>query len=232
MKKLFFVFSIDYQLISHRKAVVEGAIKAGYDVTVVAQDTGYRSVIEQMGAKFIDLPINRVGTNLREEMKTFNFLRTLYKREQPDIVHHVSIKVVLWGGLAAKMAKVKNVVNAINGLGVFFANGKVDSLSKKIFMKIIKFSHNRKNVATIFQNNDDKAFFVDYGAIKSEQVRMIHGSGVDLDEFQYTPEPDQQPISIVFTSRMVKEKGVVELIEAAKQIEPDFKDKATLNYTD
>lgn len=227
MKKLFIVFSIDYQLISHRKAVVQAAIDAGYNVTVVAKDTGYRDVIESMDARFIDLPINRVGTNILEEIKTFRFLKNLYSQEKPDIVHHVSIKVVLWGGLAAKTAKVKNVVNAINGLGVFFANGKVDTLSKRVFMKIIKFSHNRGNVATIFQNNDDKTFFTDYGAIKPEQVRMIHGSGVDLDEFQYTPEPEYQPISIVFTSRMVKEKGVVELIEAAKQIEPEFKDKAT-----
>lgn len=225
MKKIFYVFSIDYQLISHRKAVVQAAIQKGYNVTVVAQDTGYRKEIESMGAKFIDLPINRVGTNILEELKTFFFLFKLYKNHKPDLVHHISIKVVLWGALAARLAKVKNVVNAVNGLGVFFSTGEVDSLVKKIFMQLIRFSNNRKKCITIFQNNEDKQFFLSNKALKESQIRIIRGSGVDLNEFKFSEPPLEFPLKIVFTSRMVKEKGVEDIINAAKLLKNKYFDK-------
>ena len=224
-KKIFYVFSIDYQLISHRKAVVEAAVKSGYDVTVVAQDTGYRKQIEALGASFIDLPINRVGTNIIEEAKTFLFLYKLYRKHKPEIVHHVSIKCVLWGGLAAKCAKVKGVVNAVNGLGVFFANGEVDSLVKKIFMFLIRFSNRRKNALTIFQNSEDKQFFISNKALAESQTRTIRGSGVDLNEFNYVEPPTTFPLKVVFTSRMVREKGVEDIIEAATILKSKYKDK-------
>lgn len=225
MAKLYYVFSIDYQLISHRRKLVETAVKLGYDVTVVAHDTGYKQKILDMGCKFVDLPINRVGTNVLEEMKTLRFLYNLYKKDKPDIVHHISVKVVLWGGLAARLAKVRGIVNAVNGLGVFFESGKVDSLIKRIFMRIIHFSNNRHNTVTIFQNDSDKAFFVDYGAIKESQCRYIKGSGVDLVEFPFTPMPESIPLKIIFTSRMVKEKGVMDIIEAAKILRQEYKGK-------
>ena len=224
-KKLFFVFSIDYQLISHRRRVVEAAIQNGYHVTVVAQDTGYRKEIESIGCDFIELPINRVGTNIFEELKTLRFLYKLYRKEKPQIVHHVSIKVSLWGGLAARLARVNGVVNAINGLGVFFESGELDSMVKKVFMRIIRFSNHRKNCVTIFQNNDDKGFFVNNHGIKPEQCRMISGSGVDLEEFAYSEVPADLPMKIVFTSRMVKEKGVLDIIEAAKILREKYYDK-------
>lgn len=132
MKKLFLVFSVDSALLSHRKDLAVAALKQGYEVTIVAKDTGHKSQIMQMGFKFVDLPINRVGTNIFEEFKTLYFLIRLYKKEKPDIVHHVDLKIVLWGGLAARLTKTRSVVNAVNGLGTFFADGNFDSLSKRI----------------------------------------------------------------------------------------------------
>lgn len=201
------------------------AVKEGYDVTVVAEDTGYRKEIENMGVRFIELPINRVGTNLMEEMKTLKFLYKLYKKEKPDIVHHVSMKVVLWGGLAAKFAKVPGVVNAINGLGVFFESGEVDSLVKRIFIELVRFAHKRKNVLTIFQNNEDSDFFVSRGVIKQEQTRRINGSGVNIEVFKETPIAKDFPLKMLFSSRMVEEKGVLDIIEAAKLLKPKYEGK-------
>lgn len=74
MKKLFLVFSVDSALLSHRKDLAVAALKQGYEVTIVAKDTGHKSQIMQMGFKFVDLPINRVGTNIFEEFKTLYFL--------------------------------------------------------------------------------------------------------------------------------------------------------------
>ena len=222
---IFYVFSIDYQLISHRKAIVQEAVNKGFKVTVVAADTGYRQEIENMGVRFIELPINRVGTNLIEELNTFKFLYKLYKKEKPDLVHHVSAKVVLWGGLAAKLTKVPRVVNAINGLGVFFQNGKIDSLTKRIFVRILNFSHRRDKVVTILQNKDDVEFFVSNNAIPREKIQMIDGSGIDLNDFQYTEEVVHSPLKLLFTSRMIREKGVMDVIEAAQLLKNTHKDK-------
>ncbi|MBQ0021429.1 MAG: glycosyltransferase family 4 protein [Bacteroidales bacterium] len=224
-KKIFFVFSIDYMLISHRRRLVEAVVAAGNDVTVVAQDTGYADTIREMGCQFVELPINRVGTNIREELKTFRFLKKLYKKEKPDIIHHVSLKVTLWGGLAAKMVGAKCVVNAINGLGVFFSTGKADTLVKKVLLKFVGFAHRHRNMVTIFQNSSDKALFVDSGAIRDDQCRYIKGSGVDLNDFAFTPEPEGEVLNVVFTSRMVKEKGVIDIVDAALMLKDKYAGK-------
>ncbi len=223
--KLFYVFSIDYQLISHRRDVVAAAVKNGYDVTVVAENTGFREEIEKMGVRFIDLPINRVGTNPIEELRTLRFLYKLYRNEKPDIVHHVSLKVTLWGGLAAKLTNVPRVVNAINGLGVLFENGEVDTIVKKVFMCLVKYSHRREKVLTIFQNNEDKDFFVTRKIMSQDQTRRINGSGVNLNIYQETPAKTDYPLKILFTSRMVEEKGVMDIIKAAKILQPEYEGK-------
>lgn len=220
--KLFYVFSIDYQLLSHRKEVVAAAIGRGYEVTVVAKDTGLRAEIEAMGVRFIDLPINRVGTRPWEELRTLVFLYRLYKKEMPDIVHHVSLKVVLWGGLAAKLAGVPAVVNAINGLGVFFESGETDSQTKRIVASIIAFSNKRQKCLTIFQNDEDRDFFVRKGMIKFEQTRRINGSGVNLNVFRHVCPQRSIPLKVLFLSRMIEEKGVFDIIEAAKILKPKY----------
>lgn len=223
--KIFYVFSIDYQLISHRRPIVEEAVRRGWDVTVVCKETGYRSAIENMGVRFIEAPINRVGTNPLEELRTLLYLYRLYKSEKPDLVHHVSTKVVLWGGLAAKMAGIPSVVNAINGLGTFFQNGKADSLTKKAILQIIRHSHRRKNIITILQNNDDKNFFTKHHAIPEEKIRIIQGSGVDLSEFPYTEEIPAKPLKLILTSRMLREKGILDVIRAAQILKEEYKGK-------
>lgn len=228
MKKLFLVFSVDSSLLSHRKDLAVAALKQGYEVTIVAKDTGHKSQIMQMGFKFVDLPINRVGTNIFEELKTLYFLIRLYKKEKPDIVHHVDLKIVLWGGLAARLTKTRSVVNAVNGLGTFFADGNFDSLSKRIFMRIIKFSHNRSNITTIFQNKDDKSIFIDRNILRETQTFMIKGSGIDLETYAKKDQPHNDPIKIVFAARIIQEKGILDLIDAAEILRPEYENKCQI----
>lgn len=121
MLKLFIVINVDCFFLSHRKEIAINALKNGYDVTIVSKDTGRRNEIESLGLRFVNLPMNRVGINIFEEIKTLVFLRRLYKRETPDIVHHVGLKTILWGTLAAKITKVDGIVNnrkALLELGV------------------------------------------------------------------------------------------------------------------
>lgn len=95
MVKLFIVLNEDCFLLTHRKELAIRAQEVGYDVTIVAKNTGQREKVETLGLKMVELPVNPTGKNPIEELKTFWFLYRLYKREKPDIVHHVGLKVIL-----------------------------------------------------------------------------------------------------------------------------------------
>ncbi len=224
MNKLFIVVNVDWFFLSHRKDVALAAQKAGWDVTIVTADTGKLKNIESLGLTVINLPMSRSGMNILQELGTLNFLRKLYKREKPDVVHHVGMKTILWGTLAAKFAKVNGVVNAISGLGGFFAEDN-KGLMARVMPKVLKFSHNRKNLLCIFQNDEDKGLYVKNGIIKPEQARYIKGSGVHLDEFCHTPEPTEGKIRVILTARMIVEKGVFILKEAAEKLRPKYGEK-------
>lgn len=223
-KKLFIVVNVDWFFLSHRKDVALAAKEAGWDVTIVTADTGKLKDIEALGLKVLNLPMSRSGMNIIEELKTLNWLRKLYKREKPDVVHHVGMKTILWGTLAAKFSKVHGVVNAISGLGGFFAEDNKGLLSK-ILPKVLKFSHNRKNLLCIFQNDDDWGLYVKHGIIVHEQGRFIKGSGVDLNQFCYTPEPEVGKIRVMLTARMIVEKGIFLLTEAAERLRKKYEGK-------
>ena len=233
-KKLFIIVNVDWFFLSHRKDVALAAQGAGWDVTIVTADTGKLKDIEATGLQAINLPMSRSGMNIIQELGTLNFLRKLYKREKPDVVHHVGMKIILWGTLAAKFTKVNGVVNAISGLGGFFAEEN-KGLMARVMPKVLKFSHDRKNLLCIFQNNEDKGLYVKNGIIKEEQARYIKGSGVNLNDFCYTPEPSSDSLRIqgykssklrvILTARMIVEKGVFILTEAAEKLRSKYEDK-------
>ena len=225
MKRLFIVVNVDWFFLSHRLPVALAAQKAGWDVTIVTADTGKLKDIEAAGLKTINLPMSRSGMNIKEELGTLNFLRKLYKQEKPDVVHHVGMKTILWGTLAAKFSHVRGVVNAVSGLGGFFAEDN-KSLLAKIMPMVLRFSHSRKNLLVIFQNQEDRAMYVKKGIIEDSQARFIKGSGVNLNEFCYTPEPIEGKVKIILTARMIVEKGIFLLTEAAERLRKAYEDKA------
>ncbi len=224
-KKLFIVVNVDWFFLSHRKDVALAAKGAGWDVTIVTADTGKLKDIEALGLKTINLPMSRSGMNIIEELKTLLFLYKLYRREKPSVVHHVGMKTILWGTLAGKFSRVHGVVNAISGLGGFFAEDNRGLLSR-VMPRVLRFSHNRKNLLCIFQNDDDWGLYVKHGIIKHEQGRYIKGSGVDLNQFCYTPEPEAGKIKVMLTARMIVEKGVFLLTEAAERLRKKYKSTA------
>lgn len=221
MKKLFIVVNHDWFFLSHRKAIAVAAKDAGWDVTIVTCNTGRFDDIKALGLKAIDLQINATGKNLQEEMKTFWFLLRLYRKEKPLVVHHVGLKTILWGGLAARLAGVNGVVNAVSGLGVMFSGEKLSLIAKGI-LTVLRYSHNRNGIRVIFQNHEDESLFYKFKVSKPQNSVFIKGSGVDLKEFKYTPIPDTTPIRVMFTARMVREKGVAVLIDAAELLRKEY----------
>lgn len=219
--RLFIVVNVDWFFLSHRKDVALAAKDAGWDVSIVTADTGRLKEIAALGLKTVDLPMSRSGMNIVEELKTLNWLRKFYKRERPDVVHHVGMKAILWGSLASKLSRVHGVVNAVSGLGGFFAEDNKGMLAR-LMPIVLRISHNRKNLLCIFQNDEDKALYIKNGIIKPDQARYIKGSGVDLSEFSYVPEPEEGKVKVILTARMIVEKGIFVLTEAAERLRDKY----------
>ncbi len=226
MKKLLLVINVDKFFLSHRKEIAVAAKNAGYDVTVVTHFTGRQDEISALGLRVINLPENPTGMNLLDEIQTFLFLHRLYKCEKPDIIHHVGIKPILWGTLAATLCHCRNVVNAVSGTGFLFSpdkrNSKVSSAVRGILKRV-----NRSTYRYIFQNLDDKCEFESAGISVPEQAVMIKGSGVDLERYAFVSEDnkDNSLLKIVFTGRMIEAKGVLVFAEAANLLREQYEGK-------
>lgn len=224
MPSLLMIVNEDAFFLSHRKEIALRAQTEGYDVTIVAKNTGKREIVESLGLKMIELPINPTGENIVEELKTFLFLCNLYQKEKPDLVHHVGLKNILWGGLAARLTKVNGVINAVSGLGILFSQEKKSFVANAI-LKVLRFSHYRENINVIFQNQEDRQLFLQHNVVKDEYSSFIKGSGIDLNLYSYTPEPEDGMIKIIFTARMVVEKGTLILIDAAEILRNRYEGK-------
>jgi glycosyltransferase involved in cell wall biosynthesis len=224
-KKLFIVVNQDKFFLSHRLPIGNAAKDAGYDVTIVSEDTGVSNKIRENGLKTIALPIDKAGTNIISELKTFFFLYKLFKREKVDVVHLVGLKVMLWGSLACNLLGIHNVVSSVSGLGMLFYEQNSKSFISKSILKLLRFTHKNKKIKVIFQNNDNKAIFLRENVVKASQCKFTNGSGIDLNVYNYFIEPNSEPIKIVFTGRMIEDKGVLDLVEAANILKSEYYDK-------
>lgn len=215
--KLFIVVNVDWAFLLHRLHIAVEAQKKGYDVTIVTFDTGKVDEIKKYGLKCISHPISRGGTNIFKEMKGFLFLLKLYLSEKPQIVHHVGLKLFLYGSLAALVSNI-SVVNALSGLGYLFTENNNGVLKSFLFSTINIFIKT-KNVKYIFQNEDDKRVLQKYfSKITDNNCVLIKGSGVDLNDFSYHIEPNTAQIQVLFSGRILREKGVQEYIDAANTL--------------
>ncbi len=220
--KLFIVVNVDWFFLSHRLPIALAAKEAGYDVTIVTADTGRAEEIRSHGLKVIDLPFKRSGTNMKEELNTIRQLLRLYKRHKPDVLHHVTIKVALYGSIAARLCKIKGIVNAISGLGYNFTAGR-KGMAQKILLTMMKFGFRGGNKHFIFQNEDDVQVFRSMRLVEDRDVTLIKGSGVDLKEFNFVVKSiPPGKIKVLLPARMLRDKGVMEFITAANLIRKEL----------
>jgi glycosyltransferase involved in cell wall biosynthesis len=225
VKKLFIVVNVDWFFLSHRKEIALRAKDEGFKVTIITKNSGHRSVIEQLGLNFIDLPIKRTSQSLLSDLIAGHFLYKIYKKEKPDVIHHVGLKVVLLGGLVAKFLNSKGVVSAISGLGISFSENQMNFIARSILTLTLRSCHSSSKVKVIFQNEDDREIFLRNQIIDDSQSLLIKGSGIDLAEYYSTPEPQSGKIKVILTARMIVEKGIFIFVDAANILKDKHKDK-------
>jgi glycosyltransferase involved in cell wall biosynthesis len=226
-KRLFFVVNVDWFFLSHRLPIALKALSIGYEVFVLSSSTTKKEIIESHGIKFIDVPFERSKINFFKEIYVCIKLLLLYIKYKPDIIHHITLKPVIYGSFVSKFISKSKVINSISGLGYNFIDPK-SLITKKIIITLLKIVHKRKNIIIIFQNNDDLEQFKILKIVTNiNDTVVIKGSGVDLNKFKASPLPLKEKIILLFPARMLWDKGVKELKEATEILKKDFYNKIT-----
>ncbi|MBX3455609.1 glycosyltransferase family 4 protein [Ferrovibrio sp.] len=207
---------------SHRLPIGLAMRARGWDVHVAAPaDPAVEARLAALGIKMHPIPLARGGMNPLAELKLLAALYRLIRRIDPVLVHHVSLKPVLWGGLASRLARVPAAVHAITGLGFLFTNGEgradwKTGLLRMMVQQLYRFSLRHRNSLAIFQNPDDLGLFQRLGMVRPDHWRMIKGCGVDMQAFPASPEPTEDPPVAMFPARLLGDKGVNEFVGAAE----------------
>ncbi|MHB1215038.1 MAG: glycosyltransferase family 4 protein [Thiobacillus sp.] len=210
--KLLFVVTEDWYFVSHRLPLAVAALASGFDVAVATREGRQADVIRDAGIRLIPFTLSRRGGNpLREVMALWR----LYRREQPDLVHHVALKPVMFGALAAWLARVPAQVNAVAGLGwLFTTSSGIVRLVRPVLRWMLARLLNQPYCLTIVQNPEDRSL-LERSGVPAARLRLIRGAGVDVQVF-HPVKPPPEPVCIVLVSRMLWDKGVGEFVEAAR----------------
>ncbi len=214
-KVIYVVNNPDF-LISHRLELCLKAKNSGFIVNIICPYKPSVRKLEDLGFTVHLLEFGRDRKNPLLEVKTIFQLTKLFKTIRPDLVHLITIKPYLYGGIAAKFAKVPAVVSAVAGLGTPFSSNTY----KHRFLRfglypLFKLAFVHHNQSVIFQNLDDRAALVAWRVVTESKVRMVRGSGVDLKCCPVVEELNGIPV-VSFAARLLKDKGVEVFVEASK----------------
>lgn len=198
----------------HRLPETLGALKAGYEVHVATPPGERLSEVKSYGFVHHSLPLSRSGCNPMREIYTVTLFYRLFQNVRPDLVYLMTIKPILYGGIAARLAGINAVVASVFGLGFIFTDKALGTSFLRVLVSILyRAALKHRNLRVIFQNPSDRDLLVNLRAVAKEKTVMIQGSGVDLNAFQVQPEPDG-PIVVLMAARLLGDKGVREFIEA------------------
>jgi glycosyltransferase involved in cell wall biosynthesis len=213
--QILFVVNACWFFVSHRLPLARAAQRQGFTVHVAASPDETAAQLEAAGIHFHPVPFSRKGRHPLRELRTFLQVVALYRRIRPDLVHHVTIKPIVYGGLAARIARIPAVVSAVAGLGyTFLARGRAASLLRQLVWFGYRKGLSHANQTVIFQNDDDRREFLARGVVTPAETALIRGSGVDPEVFSPGERPAGPPV-VVLPARLLWDKGVGEFVEAA-----------------
>lgn len=216
MAKILIVGTNMMNIYNHRLELINRLLSLGHTVSVVAPSSGEEKALIQMGVLFIDTPVDNRGKNPLNDLRLLSRLMKVFKHERPDVVLTFYTKTNIYGGLAARMLKIPYIEN-ITGLGSAVANG---GLLGKVMLRLYGAAVKKASIV-FFQNTSNQKFFHDkHIALLSE--KLLPGSGVSLERFTPLPYPTEESTKFVFISRVLREKGIYEFVEAAKIIKREF----------
>ena len=216
--KLLFVVNIDSFFVSHRLPIALKAIEEGLDVHLLTNSTSHGEQLEKLGIKVHHLKFPR--RNIFSPLLLISFLKVLFvlKNVKPDIVHAVTILPILITGLSSIFFPKIRLCVSIAGLGSVFTSKGWFPWFRKIVVEVIFniiYKCKRGNIKFIFQNTSDLKLFENKIGITHNDLIMTKGSGVDLEKYKFSELPCDPPV-ILFAARLIREKGVLDFVEAAR----------------
>ena len=220
MPKLLFTVTEDWAFCSHRIPTAMAARDAGYDVVFAARMGAHRERIESLGFRSVTWNIKRESQNPLSELSALLDLVRIYKNERPDASYHVAIKAIMYGSIAARLAGVKHTFNLFSGMGVVFISPRLKFRAIRTFVTpLLRWALKPATARLQVQNRDDLALLNGLGVSTPEKTDVVPGSGLDLENFPETAEPDNATPKAVLVARMLWDKGVGELMEAARLLD-------------
>jgi glycosyltransferase involved in cell wall biosynthesis len=175
-------------------------------------------LIRGAGLNLIPIDFSRSGINPFPESRSLVQLRALYRSEKPDLVHHVALKPVIYGSIAARHAHVKGTVNALMGLGWIFSSDSPKARALRPLVRTaLRYALTGPGRRVIVQNQDDAELLINQGLARADAIRLIRGSGVDPAKYAATAPPPGVPL-VVLPARMLADKGIVEFMQAAAML--------------
>ena len=206
-----------WNIMNFRRPLVAAMIADGHSVTVLAPYDDSVATLESLGCKFLPLEMNVKGLNPLQDIKLIRRMRKVFRAEQPDAIFSYTIKNNIFGALAARPLSVPFIPN-VTGLGTaFLSGGFLQSIAEGLYRRAF-----RDLGVVFFQNEDDRGLFLERKLVAALQARLLPGSGIDLSHFAATDYPaDSDAPVFLMIARLLRDKGVVEYVEAARKVKSD-----------
>ncbi len=220
--KIILFANTEWYLFNFRLSLAKALKAQGHEVLLISPPGEYGARLQALGFRWQALPMDRKSLNPLQELRLLMHLCRLYRREQPALAHHFTIKCVVYGSIAALFARVPARVNAVAGMGYVFTNQALKArLLRPVVRGLMRLVLNGRGARVILQNNDDMAAFAQAGLARPELTRLVMGSGVDLARFTPRAQPKQvgpeaQPTRVVLAARLLWDKGIAEYAQAAR----------------
>jgi len=213
--KILYFVGADWFFYSHFLERAIAAKRAGYHVVVMTQVSGQDNPLAEHGVDLIAIPFQRRSLNPIGLIRNLLDVWRVLKQEQPDIVHQIALKPIVVGSIACRLLGIKRVVSAVVGLGYAFSSEQVSAkIVRSMLSLVLRVVLDKKNAITVFENADDRTYFLERGWTTSEGAVLIRGAGVDTERFKPSHQATEPPI-VILLSRMLWDKGVAEFVEAA-----------------
>lgn len=203
-----------------RGDLIKEIISCGYEVIVTGPNRDNVDKIEELGARFEEIPMNKNGVNPLHDLKYLFALKKLFKKEKPDVTLGYTSKPVIYGSIAAKLSKVPHVVAMVTGAGYAFTAKSTKAKVIKLIMSLLYKTAFCCANTVIFQNNDDKEQFVKEKLVKETKTVIVNGSGVNTQKFTVAPFPERTTFFML--SRVMYSKGIREYLEACEIVKEKY----------
>ena len=216
-RRLLFLVTEDWYFWAHRLLLARAARDAGYAVTVATRVDALRGRLEAEGFQVVPLSWKRGSLNPIRLVADIAAIAGHYRRLRPHVAHHVSLKPVVLGSLAALFDRDVAVLNALTGLGyTFTARSLRARLLARAVQIILRPLLRRRATITLLENDDDRRFMIETVGVAAAQTAVNRGSGVDLTHFADMPLPGGDPVTVACAARMLGIKGISDLVEASR----------------